>query len=73
MGSFKKANKMQTTLEIWNLDKKERTYKVRSVGSQTQIFTIKGVGKNFILFNNDQQLNSFKTLTACYDFIKSIA
>jgi len=64
---------MTTTLVICQLgDKKDRTYRVQSVGNQTQVFTIKGEGKNFVIFNAGQQLNSFKTLTKCYEFIRSI-
>ena len=64
---------MTTNLVICQLGiKKDRTYRVQFVNNQTQVFTIKGEGKNFVIFNASQKLNSFKTLTKCYEFIKSI-
>ena len=55
-------------------DKKDRTYQVRvALNSPSKVFTIKGVGKNFMLFDGEQHLQSFKTLTKCCDYIKESA
>ena len=55
-------------------DKKNRFYRVarHSANTQPQLFTVKGVGKNFMLFDGEQQLQSFKTLIKCYEYIKGV-
>ena len=66
---------MTVVLSVTQLgDKKDRTYRVaqHSENCQPKLFTVKGVGKNFMLFNGEQQLQSFKTLTKCYEYIKGV-
>jgi len=55
-------------------DKKDRTYQVCvALNSPSKVFTVKGVGKDFMLFDGEQRLQSFKTLTKCCDYIKESA
>jgi|APGre2960657404_1045060.scaffolds.fasta_scaffold74027_3 hypothetical protein len=55
-------------------DKKDRTYQVCvALNSPSKVFTVKGVGKDFMLFDGEQHLQSFKTLTKCCDYIKESA
>jgi hypothetical protein len=55
-------------------DKKDRTYQICvAFNSPRKVFTVKGVGKNFMLFDGEQYLQSFKTLTKCCDHIKELA
>jgi hypothetical protein len=55
-------------------DKKDRTYRVQNwaKNAQPKIFTVKGIGRNFIIFDGEQQLQSFKTLTKCCEFIAEV-
>jgi hypothetical protein len=52
--------------------KKERSYGIARHCGDTQpiVFTVKGVGKNFMLFDGEQYLQSFKTLTECKEYIR---
>ena len=52
--------------------KKDRTYRI-GVANQSKFFTVKGVGKDFMLFDGEQLVHSFKTLTKCCDYIKESA
>jgi hypothetical protein len=54
--------------------KKNRVYMVaqHSANTQPKLFTVKGVGKNFMLFDGEQQLQSFKTFIKCKEYIKGI-
>ena len=66
---------MTVVLSVTQLgDKQNRFYRVarHSANTQPQLFTVKGVGKNFMLFDGEQQLQSFKTLTKCYEYIKGV-
>jgi hypothetical protein len=56
-------------------DKKDRTYRVTLyiVNSPSKFFTVQGIDKDFLIFDNDKQLASFKTLTKCKDYIKTVA
>ena len=66
---------MTVVLSVTQLgDKKDRTYRVaqHSANCQPKLFTVKGVGKSFTLFDGEQQLQSFNTLTKCYEYIKGI-
>jgi hypothetical protein len=52
--------------------KKDRTYQVCvAFHSPRKVFTVKGVGKDFMLFDGEQLVHSFKTLTKCCDYIKA--
>ena len=54
-------------------DRKDRTYRVKQEFTNLSTkFIIKGIGKDFVIFEGDQQLASFKTLTKCYDYIKGL-
>jgi hypothetical protein len=55
-------------------DKKDRTYRIaqHSANTQPKLFTVKGAGKSFMLFDGEQQLQSFKTLTKCQEYIKGL-
>jgi hypothetical protein len=53
-------------------DKQDRTYRI-AIANKPQVFTVKGVGKNFMLFDGEQLVQSFKTLTKCCDYIKESA
>lgn len=55
-------------------DKKDRVHRIasHSANKETKFFTVKGVGKSFMLFDGEQQLQSFKTLTECYEYIKGV-
>ena len=66
---------MKTSIAIQQVgDKKDRTYRVaqHSANCQPKLFTVKGVGKSFTLFDGEQQLQSFNTLTKCYEYIKGV-
>ena len=65
---------MTVVLAVTRLNKQNRLYCVarHSANTQPQLFTVKGVGKNFMLFDGEQQLQSFKTLTKCYEFIRGV-
>ena len=54
--------------------KKDRNYRVQNWdrNAQPKIFTVKGIGKNFIIFDGEQQIQSFKTLTKCKEFIAEV-
>jgi hypothetical protein len=66
-------SKQMTSLSKTQLgDKKDRTYRIAIV-NQPQVFTVKGVGKSFMLFDGEQLVQSFKTLTKCCDYIKESA
>lgn len=55
-------------------DKKDRTYQIWvEFNLPRKIFTVRGIGKNFMLFDGEQYLQSFKTLTKCCDHIKELA
>jgi hypothetical protein len=68
----------QTRIDMTSLsktqlgDKKDRTYRIAIV-NQPKFFTVKGVGKSFMLFDGEQLVQSFKTLTKCCDYIKESA
>jgi len=51
-------------------EKKDRTYRI-VVTNQSKFFTVKGVGKSFMLFDGEELVQSFKTLTKCCDYIKA--
>ena len=66
---------MTTHIAITQIgDKKDRTYRVQNCAknAQTTIYTVKGIGNSFIVFNGDHQLQSFKTLTKCREFISGV-
>ena len=50
-------------------EKKDRTYRIGAI-NQSKFFTVKGVGKSFMLFDGEELVQSFKTLTQCRDYIK---
>jgi hypothetical protein len=52
--------------------KKDRAYwLIQQSPEQTKIFKVKGVGKSFMLFDGEQHLVSFPTLTKCTDYVKN--
>jgi hypothetical protein len=53
-------------------DKQDRTYRI-AVANQPKVFTVKGIGKDFMLFDGEQLVQSFKTLTKCREYIKESA
>jgi hypothetical protein len=53
-------------------EKQDRTYRI-AISNQPKVFTVKGVGKSFMLFDGEQLVQSFKTLTKCHDYIKESA
>lgn len=59
-----------TALVVTQLGHKaDRTYSI-AVANQPKVFTVKGIGKDFMLFDGEQLVQSFKTLTKCRDYIK---
>ncbi len=57
-------------------DKKDRVHQVIAQSKETQetkAFTVKGVGKSFVIFEDTQQLTTFKTLTECKNFISWVS
>jgi hypothetical protein len=56
----------------------DKSDRVHHIGAQcketekTKGFTVKGMGKSFVIFEDDKQLASFKTLTQCKDYISEI-
>jgi hypothetical protein len=57
-------------------DKSERVHQVFAQSKETQntkVFTVKGVGKSFVIFEGTQQLTTFKTLTECKNFISWVS
>jgi hypothetical protein len=54
-------------------DKKDRSYRIKQEFTDLKTcFTVKGIGKDFIVFEGDQQLACFKTLTGAKNFIEGL-
>ena len=55
-------------------DKKDRTYRVWQAISNIsdKKFIVKGIGKNFNIFDGDKQLATFKTLYQCKQYVGNL-
>jgi hypothetical protein len=56
-------------------DKSDRVHRIGAQSKETdksKVFTVKGVGNCFVIFEGDQQLASFKTLTKCKEYISGV-
>jgi hypothetical protein len=65
---------MESFLAVTHLSKQDRVYRValHFTNIPAKVFTVKGIKKEFIIFDGDKNLQSFKTLTKCYEYIKGI-
>ncbi len=56
-------------------DKCDRVHRVGAQCKETQntkVFTVKGVGNSFVIFEGTQQLRTFKTLTECKTYLSEV-
>lgn len=56
-------------------NKKDRVHQVIAQSKDTQntkVFTVKGVGKSFVIFEGAQQIDAFKTLGECKNYISQV-
>jgi hypothetical protein len=55
-------------------DKKDRTYRIaqHSANTQPKLFTVKGLGKAFTIFNGNKEVATFKTLTECKQYVGAL-
>ena len=57
-------------------DKRDRVHRVGVQSKETQnvkVFTVKGVGASFVIFEGTQQLRAFKTLTECKTYLSEVS
>jgi hypothetical protein len=57
-------------------DKQDRAHRVWAQSRETKnkkIFVVEGVGSSFVIFDGTQQINSFKTLTKCKEYLKELS
>lgn len=65
---------MQVTVTQQIGNKKDRTYYVWQAFSNisNKKFIVKGVGKNFSIFDGNKQLATFKTLDQCKQYVGNL-
>ena len=57
-------------------DKRDRVHRVGAQCKATQntkVFTVKGVGNSFVIFEGTQQVTAFKTLSQCKTYISELS
>lgn len=66
---------MKSYLAITQLGgKKDRTYRasLQFTDLPSKLYTIKGEGKDFLIFEGTKQIHTLKTLTACKEYIQGV-
>lgn len=57
-------------------DKCDRAHRVGAqckATQKTKVFTVKGVGSSFVIFEGTQQMTAFKTLSQCKTYISELS
>ena len=56
-------------------DKKDRVHGIcvhSKDTKETKVFTVKGIGNSFVIFEGTQQIHTLKTLTQCKEYLAEV-